>query len=464
MSGHSKWSTIKRQKGVTDAKRGALFTKVAREISVAARQGGGDPDGNYRLRLAIEKARSVNMPADNIKRTIEKATGGGDAEQFEEIVYEGYGPGGVAVLVEAQTDNRNRTAAEVRSMFSKAGGQLAGSGAVAWQFEPRGLIAVPRAGVDPDEVALSAIDAGAEDVDTDGDDAIEIYTTPGGPRDRPPCARGGRRAGRVGRVDDGRQADGRARLLEGPPGAPPGRAARGPRRRPARDRQLRHPRGRVRRGRRVKVLGIDPGTAALGYGIVERTGGRLREVDHGCLSTSADLPLPERLLAIHALVDELIALHEPDVVGVERLFFSRNVQTALGVGQARGVVLLAAAQHGIEVREATPSEVKSAITGYGAADKEQVARMVQLVLGMSERPRPDDAADALAIAAWVANTDRAGTTTAAAGVLDRAAVPPIRRGETRLRAGRSARPSPPNGPSAPTSAPRRRPVVTPARP
>ena len=180
----------------------------------------------------------------------------------------------------------------------------------------------------------------------------------------------------------------------------------------------------------MKVLGIDPGTAALGYGIVERTGGRLREVDHGCLSTSADLPLPERLLAIHALVDELIALHEPDVVGVERLFFSRNVQTALGVGQARGVVLLAAAQHGIEVREATPSEVKSAITGYGAADKEQVARMVQLVLGMSERPRPDDAADALAIATWVANTDRAGTTTAAAGVLDRAAVPPIQRGET----------------------------------
>ena len=128
MSGHSKWSTIKRQKGANDAKRGALFTKVAREIAVAARQGGGDPDANYRLRLAIEKARSVNMPADNIKRTIDKATGGGEAEQFEEIVYEGYGPGGVAVLVEAQTDNRNRTAAEVRSIFTKTGGQLAGSG------------------------------------------------------------------------------------------------------------------------------------------------------------------------------------------------------------------------------------------------------------------------------------------------------------------------------------------------
>jgi YebC/PmpR family DNA-binding regulatory protein len=178
MSGHSKWSTIKRQKGANDAKRGALFTKVTREIAVAARQGGGDPEANYRLRLAIEKARAVNMPADNIKRTIEKATGGGDAEQFEEIVYEGYGPGGVAVLVEAATDNRNRTAADVRSIFTKAGGQLAGSGAVAWQFEPRGLIAIAADGQDPDEVALAAIDAGAEDVDTDDPEAIEIFTTP----------------------------------------------------------------------------------------------------------------------------------------------------------------------------------------------------------------------------------------------------------------------------------------------
>jgi crossover junction endodeoxyribonuclease RuvC len=179
----------------------------------------------------------------------------------------------------------------------------------------------------------------------------------------------------------------------------------------------------------VIVLGIDPGTAALGYGIVERTGARLREVDHGCLTTSADLTLPERLLAIHTLVDELLCLHEPDLLGIERLFFSRNVQTAFAVGQARGVVLLAAAQHGTPVREATPNEVKSAITGYGAADKEQVQRMVQLVLGMRELPRPDDAADALAIATWVANTERSGPT-ATAAVLDRAAVAPITRGET----------------------------------
>jgi crossover junction endodeoxyribonuclease RuvC len=177
----------------------------------------------------------------------------------------------------------------------------------------------------------------------------------------------------------------------------------------------------------VIVLGIDPGTAALGYGIVESTRGTVREVDHGCLETSPDVTLPERLLTIHALIDELVALHRPDVMAVERLFFSRNVQTAFGVGQARGVVLLAAAQHGVPVREATPNEVKSAIAGYGAADKEQVQRMVQMVLGMEDRPRPDDAADALAIAVWAANTQPTASLGKAA-VMDRAAVAPIQRG------------------------------------
>ena len=180
----------------------------------------------------------------------------------------------------------------------------------------------------------------------------------------------------------------------------------------------------------MKVLGIDPGTAALGYGIVERTGGRLREVDHGCLTTSPDLPLPERLLAIHALVDELLALHEPDLMGVERLFFSRNVQTALGVGQARGVVLLAAAQHGTPVREATPNEVKSAIAGYGAADKEQVAA------DGPAGPRDERAAATRRRRRRPGHRDlgrqhgprRGGRRRPA--VMDRAAVAPITRGET----------------------------------
>jgi crossover junction endodeoxyribonuclease RuvC len=177
----------------------------------------------------------------------------------------------------------------------------------------------------------------------------------------------------------------------------------------------------------VIVLGIDPGTAALGYGIVESSRGRLRAIDHGCLVTSPDAPLPDRLLAVHALVSELIAVHAPTIVAIERLFFSRNAQTAFGVGQARGVVLLAAAQHRAPVVEATPNEVKSAIAGYGAADKEQVQRMVQVVLGMAEVPRPDDAADALAIAVWGANSARDGSGRLSP-VMDRAAVAPIARG------------------------------------
>jgi YebC/PmpR family DNA-binding regulatory protein len=177
MSGHSKWSQIKRQKGVNDVKRGASFTKMGREISVAARAGGGDQDGNFRLRLAVERARAVNMPLDTIKRAIEKATGGGEGEQFEEIIYEGYGPSGVAILVETATDNKNRTAADVRSTLTKAGGALAGAGSVAWQFEPRGVITLASGG-DKDELALIAIDAGADDVDSSGDQ-VEVYTRPG---------------------------------------------------------------------------------------------------------------------------------------------------------------------------------------------------------------------------------------------------------------------------------------------
>lgn len=177
MSGHSKWSQIRRQKGVNDARRGALFTKLTREIITAARQGGTDPDGNYRLRIAIEKARANSMPADNIKRAIDRAAGGGaDAEQYEEITYEGLGPANVAVIVAALTDNRNRTASEVRSVFTKSGGQLT---PVSWQFLQKGLINVPLRGNDPDEVTLAAIDAGATDVSGPDAGAILVTTEPG---------------------------------------------------------------------------------------------------------------------------------------------------------------------------------------------------------------------------------------------------------------------------------------------
>jgi len=176
MSGHSKWSQIKRQKGANDAKRGAVFTKMGREISVAARAGGADPAGNFRLRLAVERARAFNMPLDTIKRAIEKAAGGGEGEQFEEITYEGYGPGGIAILVETATDNKNRTAADIRSVLTKAGGQLAAPGSVAWQFEQRGVITLAPGG-NQEELELTAIDAGAEDVDSTGDQ-VEVLTKP----------------------------------------------------------------------------------------------------------------------------------------------------------------------------------------------------------------------------------------------------------------------------------------------
>jgi len=177
------------------------------------------------------------------------------------------------------------------------------------------------------------------------------------------------------------------------------------------------------------ILGIDPGTAALGYGVIERTGARLRAIDFGCLVTSPDRPLPVRLQAIHRLVADLVALHQPSVVAVERLFFSRNAQTAFGVGQARGVILLAVAEAGIDVMEATPSAVKLAVAGHGAADKDQVGRMVATILSLDTAPRPDDAADALAIAIWCASTARPGAA-AQAAVLDRAAIAPIARGQT----------------------------------
>ena len=177
------------------------------------------------------------------------------------------------------------------------------------------------------------------------------------------------------------------------------------------------------------ILGIDPGTAMLGYGVIERTGPRLRAIDYGVISTPSDLSLPERLESIYLALADLIELHAPAMVGVERLFFTKNVQTAFAVGQARGVVLLVAAQHDLEVREATPNEVKVATAGHGGAGKEQVQRMVQAILGLAEMPTPDDAADALAIAICVANRERS-VSRIPTGALDRSAVTPAPSGMT----------------------------------
>lgn len=178
MSGHSKWSTIKRKKGAVDAKRGALFTKLSKQIALAVREGGGgDPVSNFKLRLAIQNAKAANMPHDNIDRAVQKATGGGDNDRLEEVIYEGYGPGGVAILVSAVTDNRNRTVAEIRHEFTRAGGNLGEAGSVAWQFESKGTLSISLNGHDADDLVLTVIDAGAEDVQVQ-DEAVEVQTEP----------------------------------------------------------------------------------------------------------------------------------------------------------------------------------------------------------------------------------------------------------------------------------------------
>lgn len=174
MSGHSKWATIKRQKAVTDSKRGALFTKLGNNIAIAAR-GGADPDTNFTLRLAVDKARAANMPTANIQRSIDRGSGKLGGDQIQEVLYEGYGPGGVAILVECATDNLNRTYPEVKLAFSKHGGNIAEKGAVAFQFERKGMIRVKGKG---DDLLLAAIDAGADDVQEEDDDGSIIYTDP----------------------------------------------------------------------------------------------------------------------------------------------------------------------------------------------------------------------------------------------------------------------------------------------
>ncbi|MGD0115857.1 MAG: YebC/PmpR family DNA-binding transcriptional regulator [Dehalococcoidia bacterium] len=175
MGGHSHWSQVKRQKGAADARRGQLFTKLGREITVASRQGGPDPNGNFRLRLAVQKARESNMPNDTIERAMKRGASGPDAAELIEVTYEGYGPGGVAVLIDVVTDNRNRSVSEIRATMGRAGGNLSEAGSVAWLFESKGVIAINAEDGGGEDLALTAIDAGAEDVDIQ-DARLEVIT------------------------------------------------------------------------------------------------------------------------------------------------------------------------------------------------------------------------------------------------------------------------------------------------
>ncbi len=178
MSGHSKWSTIKRKKGKTDAVRGKLFSKISKELASAAKVGGPDPDANPRLRLAVDKAKQANMPNDNIKRAITKGAGGGEGADLESVTYEGYGPQGVAIMVDALTDNKNRTISEIRHLFSKNGGNLGEAGCVSWVFKRRGLISIEKGRIPEDQIVSAAIDAGADDIEME-ESMIEVVTDPG---------------------------------------------------------------------------------------------------------------------------------------------------------------------------------------------------------------------------------------------------------------------------------------------
>lgn len=178
MSGHSRWAGIKHKKAIIDAKRGKAFTRAGREVTMAAKQGGGKPESNPRLRSAIEAARAVNMPADTIKRAIQRGTGELPGVQFEETTYEGYGPGGVAIFIEVTTDNKNRTTSDIRHMFDEHGGNLGASGSVSWIFEPKGYITIAKAGVDEEKLTNLAIELGAEDIKSDDAESFEIFTAP----------------------------------------------------------------------------------------------------------------------------------------------------------------------------------------------------------------------------------------------------------------------------------------------
>ena len=177
MSGHSKWAGIKHKKAVVDAKRGQAFTRATREITIAAKEGGGDPNGNFRLRLAVQKAREINMPTDKIESAIKRGTGAAKGEALEEVRYEGYGPAGVAIMVDAFTDNRNRTSASMKHLFSKHGGNLGETNSVAWMFDRKGVISVDAGKADSEEIGLAAIEAGAEDVQVEGS-SVEITAAP----------------------------------------------------------------------------------------------------------------------------------------------------------------------------------------------------------------------------------------------------------------------------------------------
>ena len=353
MAGHSKWKQIKHYKAATDKKRGALFTKLIREITVAAKQGGGDPDGNPRLRTAIDNAKAQSMPKENIERAVLKGTGELEGVDYVDVVYEAYGPGGVAIMIQALTDNPTRTVAEVRAKLSRLGGNFGSTNSVAFMFDRKGQIVVPAGSLDEDASMEKALEAGAEDFVKE-DDAFVITTAPADLHAvSQALAKAGLKANVGGvRVDPEEHGARRGRERRG--AAQAHRGARGTRRRAEGRRELRH--GRLGDGagvtrsapRPVIVLGIDPGTAITGYGVVRsRRPAASQLVECGVIRTSPRAPLALALHDIFEGVTELIERHQPDALAVEDVFYARNVRTTVVLGHARGVVLLAGARAGV---------------------------------------------------------------------------------------------------------------------
>ena len=389
-----------------------MFSKLVREITTAARAG-GDPKMNMRLKTAIEEAKAVNMPADTLKRAIQKGTGELPGETYEEITYEGYGPGGVAVMVKVLTDNKNRTAPEIRHTFTKFSGNLGEVGSVGWMFDRKGIIQVEAARVDEDELLGLALDAGAADLRR-ADSFFEITATPHDLEEVRRALEG------RGRADPVRGGDLRA-AVDGPPrgqgraaGAAARRGAGGARRRAARVRELRHPRrGAGGAGSRLRgmdeasipprpaprAVGFDPGLADTGYAALE--GGRRvpTVLGTGVIRTSARDPLEVRLEALFDGARDVLERFAPDLVIIEDIFSAPSIpRTAILMGHARAAVCLAGRRQRVLLVSVAPAEVKRAVTASGAAPKAQVARAMQALLALAAPPRPSHVADALALA------------------------------------------------------------------
>ena len=374
-----------------------MFTRIIKELTVAARNGGGDPDSNPRLRTVIADAKAVNMPADNIKKAIQRGTGELPGVNYEEVTYEGYGPGGAAVIIETFTDNRNRTVGELRHMLTKHNGNLGETNSVAWMFSKKGYIVIEKAAANEEKLLNTVLEAGGDDLRDDGD-TWEVITEPSA----------------FEKVRDAIKALGiepaTAQVamlpqnyvkLEGKDASADGQAdgrARRPRRREAGVVEFRHRREGDRGVPGVRVFGIDPGSERTGYGCVDSDGQRHQLVACGAIVVPARATFPERLRLIHEGLVALIRECRPDCAAIENLFHAANVRSALKLGHARGVAMLAAVESGLTIAEYSPAEIKRALVGYGRAEKHQVAEMIRLLLHLDVVPTPHDASDALAVA------------------------------------------------------------------